>query len=299
MRPLFEGFRERRIALSQTELFLRIGGDGPPLFLLHGYPQTHVMWHAVAPVLAQRFTVICPDLRGYGDSGKPESTPDHLPYSKRAMARDVVELADALGIGRFFVAGHDRGGRVVHRLCLDHPARVRKAAVLDIVPTLTMYESVDRTIAEAYWHWFFLTRPEPLPERLIGGDPVFFLGQLLGRWSAEGAAVFDRRALREYERCFSDPATIHATCEDYRAAATIDLAHDRADRERRIACPLLVLWGEKGLVGRRFDPLAVWREKAHGLVLGRALPCGHFLPEELPEETARELLDFFLTVPEA
>ncbi len=291
---MFENFRERRIAVPGTEIFLRQGGDGPPLLLLHGYPQTHVMWHRVAPVLARHFTVVCPDLRGYGASGKPPSDPDHAPYSKRAMAGDMVELMEALGFSRFMLAGHDRGGRVAHRLCLDHPDRVSRAAVLDIVPTRTLFESVDRDIAAGYYHWFFLIQPHPLPERLIGGDPGFYLRWTLDRWSGDSAAGLAPEALAAYERAFSDPATIHATCEDYRAAAGIDLAHDRADAERRIVCPLLVLWGSKGLMDRHFDMLAVWREKASGPVTGRALPCGHFLPEEAPEETARELAAFFL-----
>jgi len=291
---VFRHFRERRIAVSQTEIFLRQGGEGPPLLLLHGYPQTHVMWHEVAPVLARHFTVICPDLRGYGASGKPPTDPDHGPYSKRAMAGDMVEVMEALGFSRFMLAGHDRGGRVAHRLCLDHPERVCRAAVLDIVPTRTLFESVDREIATGYYHWFFLIQPDPLPERLIGGDPEFYLRWTLRRWSGDSAAGFAPEALEAYARAFSDPATIHATCEDYRAAAGIDLAHDRADAEKRITCPLLVLWGRKGLMARHFDMLAVWREKAAGPVTGRALPCGHFLPEEAPEETVRELAAFFL-----
>ncbi len=291
---MFRHFREQRIAVSETEIFLRSGGDGPPLLLLHGYPQTHVMWHRVAPVLARRFTVVCPDLRGYGASGKPVTDPAHTPYSKRAMARDMVEVMEALGFSRFMLAGHDRGGRVAHRLCLDHPERVRRAAVLDIVPTRTLFEAVDREIATGYYHWFFLVQPDQLPERLIGGDPRFYLRWTLARWSGGSADSFAPEALAAYEAAFSDPATIHATCEDYRAAASIDLDHDAADADRRIACPLLVLWGAEGFMDRRFDMLAVWREKALGPVTGRALPCGHFLPEEAPEETARELARFFL-----
>ncbi len=291
---MFKHFREHRVAVSGTEIFLRQGGDGPPLLLLHGYPQTHAMWHKVAPVLARRFTVVCPDLRGYGASGKPVTDPEHTPYSKRAMATDMVEVMEELGFPRFVLAGHDRGGRVAHRLCLDHPDRVRRAAVLDIVPTRTLFESVDREIATGYYHWFFLIQPDPLPERLIGGDPLFYLHWTLGRWSGGSADSFAPEALEAYEQAFSDPAMIHATCEDYRAAASIDLAHDRADADKRITCPLLVLWGAKGLMDRHFDMLAVWREKASGPVTGGALPCGHFLPEEAPEETVRELVEFFL-----
>ncbi len=299
MRDWFNGFRRARIRTSEVEISLRIGGHGPPLFLLHGYPQTHVMWHRVAPLLARHFTVICPDLRGYGDSDKPPGGPDHLAYAKRTLARDLVEVADALGFRRFRIAGHDRGGRVVHRLCLDHPERVEAAAVLDIVPTATVYEATDATLARGYFHWFFLIQPEPLPERLIGAAPDFWLEWILGRWAADGGTVFDPRALAEYRRCFADPAAIHASCEDYRAGATVDLDHHRADGARRIACPLLVLWGERGLMHRCFDVLAIWRAHARGPVRGHPLPCGHFLPEEAPEETARALLAFFADPPVA
>jgi haloacetate dehalogenase len=291
---MFEGFAPRRIATSETEIQARIGGSGPPLLLLHGYPQTHAMWHRVAPRLAETHTVVCADLRGYGDSGKPASDPEHTPYAKRAMARDMVEVMAALGFERFMVAGHDRGGRVTHRMCLDHPDRVSHAAVLDIVPTLTVFRSTDQAIATGYYHWFFLIQPEPLPERLIGGDPVFYLHSKLGRWSGEKSAGFVApAALAEYERCFEDPATIHSTCEDYRAAATVDLRHDEADLEHKIACPLLVLWGAKGLMERHFDVLATWRDRSLGPVEGKPLPCGHFLPEEAPELTCLELERFF------
>lgn len=291
---LMRHFMARRIDLPEGHVFFRMGGDGPPLFLLHGYPETHLMWHRVAPLLAHRFTVICPDLRGYGDSARPRTTPDHEPYSKRAMARDIVALADALGFRRFAAAGHDRGARVLHRLCLDHPERVSKAALLDIVPTRTLYEATNREIATGYFHWFFLTQPDPLPERLIGADPAFWLNWILGRWSAAPAAeVFPHAVLHEYLRCFSDPEVIHATCEDYRAGASIDLEHDRADQDRRIVCPLLLLWGEKGFVHRHFDVMSCWRAKASGPISGKPLPCGHFLPEEAPQETAAELLRFF------
>jgi haloacetate dehalogenase len=291
---MFEGFAARRVATSGAEIFCRVGGEGPPLLLLHGYPQTHAMWHRVAPGLARRFTVVCADLRGYGDSGKPPSDPRHEAYSKRATARDMVEAMGALGHGRFMVAGHDRGGRVPHQMCLDHPERVTRAAVLDIVPTLTLFRNTDQAFATGYYHWFFLIQPEPLPERMIGADPAFYLSQKLGAWSANrDSSHFAPEAWAEYERCFRDPAVVHASCEDYRAAATVDLEHDEADLDRRIACPLLVLWGEKGLMHRRFDVLATWREKASGPVAGRPLPCGHYLAEERPEETLAELAAFF------
>lgn len=288
---MFEGFEKRRVATSETEIALRVGGAGPPLLLLHGYPQTHVMWHRIAPALAERFTVVCADLRGYGDSGKPKGGSDHAAYSKRAMARDQVEVMAALGFERFSLCGHDRGARVAHRLALDHPERVERIAVLDIAPTLRMYADTDRAFATAYYHWFFLIQPAPLPERLIGGDPAFWLRSCLGKWGRDEGA-FAPEALAEYERCFADPAAIHATCEDYRAAAGIDLEHDRADLGTRLPMPLLVLWGEKGLVGRTWDVPAVWRERA-AAVQGAALPCGHFLPEEAPDETLAALRAFF------
>jgi haloacetate dehalogenase len=288
---MFEGFEVRDIATRETSIHARIGGSGPPLLLLHGYPQTHAMWHQVAPALAERCTVVCPDLRGYGDSGKPASDPEHAVYSKRATARDMVEVMAALGFARFLVAGHDRGGRVAHRLALDHPERVERMAVLDIVPTRTVFRATDQAIATGYYHWFFLIQPYGLPERLIGADPIYYLRRKLGAWAA--LDNFAPEALAEYERCFSDPATIHASCEDYRAAASIDLAHDEADLDHRIRCPLLVLWGGRGLMERHFDVLATWREKAAGPLTGRALDCGHFLAEERPEDTASELLAFF------
>ncbi len=292
--PLFEGFASQRVTTRDAEIFLRRKGSGPPLLLLHGYPQTHAMWHRVAPALAERFTVVCADLRGYGDSSKPEATPDHRQMSKRAMAADLVDVMEELGFDRFMLAGHDRGGRVTHRLCLDHPGKVEKAAVLDIVPTRTLFEATNQAIAEGYYHWFFLSRPFDLPERLIGGDPLYYLHAKLGSWSGGKSAGFAHpEAMAEYERCFSDPATIHSSCEDYRAAATIDLEHDLADATARIACPLLVLWGKQGLMEAHFDVLETWREKAEGPVNGEALDCGHYLPEEAPEATLDRLLAFF------
>ena len=291
---MFEGFASCRIATSGTEIFLRTGGEGPPLLLLHGYPQTHTIWHLVAPALAGRFTVVCADLRGYGDSGKPAGDPGHAEYAKRAMAQDMVEVMATLGHERFLLAGHDRGGRVAHRLCLDHPERVLRPAVLDIVPTRTLFAATNQALATGYYHWFFLIQPEPLPERMIGADPLFYLHSKLSAWSAHKSTGWvDPAALAEYERCFRDPATIHASCEDYRAAAAIDLAHDAADADRRIACPLLVLWGEQGLMHRHFDVLATWREKAAGPVEGGPLPCGHYLPEECPREVTQRLGAFF------
>lgn len=292
---LFPGFESRRVRTAGAEVHLVAGGSGPPLLLLHGYPQTHAMWHKVAPRLAATHTVVCADLRGYGDSSKPAADQTHAAYSKRAMAQDMVEVMDALGFDRFGVAGHDRGGRVAHRLARDHRRRISRLAVLDISPTLTMYSRTDKAFASAYYHWFFLIQPFDLPERLIGADPVYYLRRKIGAWSGKGAH-FDPAALAEYERCFRNPETIHATCEDYRAAASIDLEHDQADLHARLDCPVLVLWGEKGVIHRLFRPIEDWQEVATD-VRGRALPCGHFLAEEAPEETCGELAAFFM--PEA
>ena len=290
---LFPGFSAHRIRTSGAEIRCVVGGSGPPLLLLHGYPQTHAMWHKVAPALARRHTVVCADLRGYGDSSKPPTTPDHAPYAKRAMATDMVELMRDLGHRQFFLAGHDRGGRVSHRLCLDHPDAVLRVAVLDISPTRTMFAGTDQAFATAYYHWFFLIQPFDLPAKMIGADPLYYLHRKLGGWGT-GMAHFDARAMAEYERCYRDPATIHASCEDYRAAAAIDLAHDDADvaAGKRVECPLLVLWGEKGVVHRLFKPLDDWRAVATD-VRGRPLPCGHYLAEEVPDETRAELERFF------
>ncbi len=288
---MFQKFEQRRIQSSSAEINLRIGGEGPPLLLLHGYPETHVMWAKVADELAECFTVVCSDLRGYGDSSKPESDGRHNAYSKRAMALDQVEVMEALGFPRFSVAGHDRGARVTHRMALDHPDRIERCAVIDIAPTLTMYENTDMAFARGYYHWFFLIQPADLPERMIGADPTYFLRWTLESWGADKDFYTDE-AFAEYSRCFQDPSCLHATCEDYRAGASVDLEHDRADLERKIEAPLLVLWGDKGLVGRTYDVLEVWREKARH-VEGHAVASGHFVPEEAPGETLAALKDFF------
>ncbi len=288
---MFEGFTETDIETRGATIHLVHGGSGPPLLLLHGYPQTHVIWHRVAPALAQHFTVVASDLRGYGDSAKPPSDPDHAAYSKRATAQDQVEVMEDLGFKEFMVAGHDRGGRVAHRMALDHPGRVRKLAVLDIVPTHKIFSTVGKDVATGYYHWFFLIQPFDLPETLIGADPEFYLRKKMGQWSG-GSEAFTDEAMAEYIRCFSDPDSIHASCEDYRAAASIDLEHDETDMGRKLTCPLLAIWGAKGLMERHFDVLETWRERAED-VRGRALPCGHFLPEEAPDETTGELVGFF------
>ena len=287
-------FQKTKIETSGAVINLVHGGKGRPLLLLHGYPQTHVMWHRTAPRLAENFHVVCMDLRGYGDSSKPESSPDHHTYSKRAMARDCVEVMESLGYKSFFAAGHDRGGRVTHRMALDYPDRIEAACVMDIAPTHTMFKGADKAFATGYYHWFFLIQPDNLPERMIGCDPEYYLKEKLRRWSAPGAR-FDENAVSEYVRCFSDPAAIHASCEDYRAAATIDLVHDEEDFDKKIACPLLVLWGGKGFIHRTYDVIDTWKEKAVN-VQGRALDCGHFLPEEKPEDVSAELLKFYSSI---
>lgn len=293
----FEGYEAAVHAVNGTTIFARCGGrrDAPPLLLLHGYPQTHALWRRVAQRLAADFRLVLADLRGYGRSAQPAGAPDHGHYSKRTMAADMVALMRALGHTRFLVAGHDRGARVAHRLALDHPGAVAKLCVLDIVPTLTMYERSDQAFAQAYYHWFFLTQPAPLPERLIGADASWYLRHTLGGWGAGGLAHVEPEALADYEAGFCHPAGIHAACEDYRAAASIDLEHDRASREQgvRIACDLHVLWGERGVIARLFQPLADWRAACDGRVSGAALAAGHFLPEEQPERCADELRRFF------
>ena len=289
---MFEEFATEDVPGEGATIRLRRAGKGPPLLLLHGYPQTHAMWHRIAPGLARDFTVIAADLRGYGDSAKPPSDATHAAYGKRAMALDMVRVMERLGFLRFFVAGHDRGGRVAHRMALDHAERVLKVAVLDIVPTLAVFERINQAVATGYYHWFFLSQPFDLPEHLIGADPGYYLKRKIGQWSANKQA-FAPEALAEYLRCFSDPAAIHASCEDYRAAASIDLEHDRADLARKVSCPLLALWGAQGLPGRSTDVLALWRERAAD-VRGFALPCGHFLAEEAPQATEDALSAFFL-----
>lgn len=287
---MFDGFTSARLTVSGATINLLHGGKGPPVLLLHGYPETHVMWHKIAPALAEHFTVVCPDLRGYGDSSKPADGEGHYGYSKRAMAADQVEVMQKLGFARFRLVGHDRGARVAHRLCLDHGESIERVAVLDIIPTAEVFARTDKRLATYYYHWFFLIQPSDLPERLIGASSDFYLDSFFARLATK-PGVFTPEALAEYRRCFRDPATIHATCEDYRAGASIDLEHDAADSHKKIRCPLLVLWGDSGTVGRLYDPLAIWRGKAVE-VEGRALPCGHFLPEEAPAETLAALLPF-------
>ncbi len=293
----FEGFEARRYRLRDTEIFARCGGraDGPPLLLLHGFPQTHVMWHRVAQRLADHFFLLLPDLPGYGDSAMPPGAADHANYSKRVVAQELATLMAHLDDRPWSVCGHDRGARVAHRLALDHPSRVRRLCLLDIAPTLDMYNATDMAFARAYYHWFHLIQPAPLPETMIAADARGYLHVKLGGWGSGGLAHVEPAALAEYERCFCRPAAIHAACEDYRASAGIDLEHDRASRAagERIACDLLVLWGERGVVQRLFDPLTLWQAQCSAQVSGEALPCGHFIPEELPQKTAAALKAFF------
>lgn len=289
---MFESFEEKRIQANGVEIYLRTGGDGPPLLLLHGYPQNHVMWHLVAPELARDFTVVCPDMRGYGGSEKPASVPEFENYSKRVMAKDMAEVMTALGHERFMVAGHDRGGRCAYRLALDFPDRVQKLAVLDIVPTYEQLERLNATGAYGGFHWYFMGQAPGFPEKLIGADPEFYFRYLCDKWAAE-PDPFTPEATAYYIECFSDPETIRATCDEYRNNPRADHAYDKADKDagRKIACPTLVLWGDAGRPHKRQGSLEVWREWADD-VQGRGLPCGHFLAEELPNETAAEIIAF-------
>ena len=288
---MFEGFERERLTTSGVEINVVCGGEGPPVLLLHGYPQTHAMWHLVARELAEDFTVVAADLRGYGDSSKPFGDEDHSTYSKRAMAADQASVMHSLGFDSFAVVGHDRGGRVAHRMALDYPERLTRLAVFDIVPTRHVFETVGKDLATAYYHWFFFIQPYDLPETMIGADPGYYLRKKLGGWGTP-LETFAPEALAEYERCF-DSATIHASCEDYRAAASIDLVHDDSDRDegRRVECPLLALWGGRGVMEKTYDVEAVWREYASD-VTGSPLDAGHYLAEERPDETVRELRGF-------
>jgi haloacetate dehalogenase len=296
MRP-FEDFEAIEVQVEETHIFLRRFGSGAPVLLLHGFPQTHLMWRSVAPLLARRFTVICADLRGYGHSGSPASAPDHAPYAKRAMARDMVSVMDKLGFARFAVAGHDRGGRVAYRLALDHPERVERLAVLDILPTADTWERADKRLATAFWPWSLLAQPEPLPERLVSAAPDAVVDAALSGWGSP-AYAFGPEVRAAYIETLREPARVHAICEEYRAAATLDHAHDLEDRRagRRIACPVLVLWSGRGPLGTWYaevgGPLALWRAWAND-VHGEPLDAGHFFPEEIPQRTAEELSGFF------
>lgn len=286
--PMFDGFKSVQVQTSGATINVVSGGKGPPLLLLHGFPQTHVEWHKIAPTLAKEFTVVAADLRGYGDSSKPADGDNHIGYSKRAMALDQVEVMSHLGFGKFAVVGHDRGGRVAHRMALDHAEKITRMAVIDIVPTYKIYHSVTKEFATAYYHWFFLIQPAPLPETLIGNSLDYFMNRSFAPLMPKSVRP---EAYAEYLRAFKNPATLHAACEDYRAGAGIDLEHDEADLTRKVECPVRVLWAERGPVGRQFDVLATWRERATQ-VTGKSLPGGHFLPEELPDQVLAELQAF-------
>jgi haloacetate dehalogenase len=296
----FDGFTSQRFSANGVEIFTRLGGNRtkPALLLVHGFPQSHVLWHRVAQQLQNDFFLVMPDLRGYGDSTKLPGTADHAQASKRVMAQDLMDVMTQLGIAQFSLCGHDRGGRVAHRLALDHAARVRKLCVIDIAPTLDMYNATNMDFARAYYHWFHLIQPSPLPENMIANDWKNYLHAKLGGWGSAGLGYIEPQALAEYERCFKPFDTVHSMCEDYRASAGIDLVHDRASRENseKIACDTLVLWGERGVVQRMFDPLALWQAQCSAAVTGAALAAGHFIPEELPQVTAQNLKSFFQSI---
>lgn len=302
----FEGFERQTVRLQGLPVTFRRSADWevnkPVLVLLHGFPQTHVLWHRVAQQLRSTYRLVMPDLRGYGDSSHAVGDAEQAHYSKRAMAQEVIDLLNHLGVKDFFLCGHDRGGRVAHRLAVDHPGRVKKLCVIDIAPTLDMYDATDFAFARAYYHWFHLVQPAPLPELMIGGNAKAYLHAKLGGWGSQGLGYIEPEALAEYERFFCDPtpnaqglpAHIHSACEDYRASAGIDLRHDRESRARgdKIACDTLVLWGERGVVNRLFQPLELWQAQCSARVSGQSLPAGHFIPEELPGQTAQALADF-------
>ena len=289
---MFTFYKTEKVAVNGININYRIGGNGPALLLLHGHPQTHAIWHKVADKLAQHFTVVAADLRGYGDSDKPVASDKSEAYSKRVMAKDQVELMKHLGFEHFSVLAHDRGARVAHRLAADHPSNVICMVLLDIAPTLAMYEQTNQEFARAYWHWFFLIRPAPFPESLIEADPENYLRSVMGTRSA-GMSPFTEEVFSEYLRCLKLPGAATGICEDYRASAGIDLIHDKADIEsgKKVLCPLLVLWGQEGVVGRCFEPLVEWRKVAEQ-VEGCSLPSGHYIPEEAPELLLEQVLNF-------
>jgi haloacetate dehalogenase len=291
---MMEGFTRSEIKTNGARIVTVLGGKGPPLLLMHGNPFTHLSWLKIAPRLAEEFTVVCTDLRGYGDSEKPPGGDDHSGYSFRAMGQDQFEVMEALGFPRFAAAGHDRGARILHRMCLDQPDKIGRAAILDIIPQHYLLNNVTRQWGTFSWHWFFMNQPYDLPERLMGADPDYFIRTKLAK-TKQGLSFFDERALAEYIRCFRNPETIHAMCEDYRATFGVDLEMDTKDFEagRRVTCPLLLLWGATGGVGRNHKPLEIWSRYATDIRGAKALPCGHYLSEEAPEETYSELRAFF------
>ncbi|HEY1856650.1 alpha/beta fold hydrolase [Acidocella sp.] len=292
---LLSGFKKDIIKVSGAEIVLRHGGSGPPLLLMHGNPFTHLSWNKVAPRLAEEFTVVCPDLRGYGDSSKPAGGDDHAAYSFRAMARDQVEVMQALGFEKFHAAGHDRGARVLHRMCLDHEDRVLRAAFVDMLPQHHLLNNVTLRWGTFSWHWFFMIQPFPLPETMIGADPEFYIRRKLSK-TEQGTSFFDPEALAEYIRCIKNPETVHGMCEDYRATVGIDLAMDTEDFEagRKVSCPTMLLWGAKGGVGRNHDAREIWSHYATNIVRATTVPSGHYVQEECPDETYAKLREFFM-----
>jgi len=288
---MFDGFARKIVEVAGTDIACVVGGSGPPVLFLHGFPQSLAMWARVAPRLASSFTVVCADLRGYGDSAKPRCLPDRSNYAFRALAGDQLGLMRALGFERFHMVGHDRGGRTGHRMALDHPGSVRTLTVMDIVPTYAMFMDTNRKVAGAYWHWYFLAQPEPFPERLIGNDPDFFYETCLVGWGASKIADFDPEMLAAYRRSWRDPGMIHGSCSDYRAAASIDLEHDAADIDRKVACPTLVFHGASGAMAQLFDIPAEWRKRC-ATVTEASLPGGHFFVDQFPNETAGILSEF-------
>jgi haloacetate dehalogenase len=293
---MFDGFERKLLSIAGTQIACAVGGSGPPVLMLHGFPQNLAMWARVAPTLAEQFTVVCADLRGYGDSAKPKCLPDRSNYAFRAFAADQVGLMRQLGFQRFHVIGHDRGGRTGHRMALDHPDAVLTLTVMDIVPTYAMFMDTNRHVASAYWHWYFLSQPEPFPERLIGNDPDFFYETCLIGWGATKISDFDPELLAAYRHSWRDPAMIHGSCSDYRAAASIDLEHDAADIDRKVACATLVFYGASGAMARLFDIAQEWRKRC-ARVVDATLPGGHFFVDQFPAETARILLEFLTGPP--
>jgi haloacetate dehalogenase len=293
---MFDGFRRGVSSFGNIDISYVVGGSGPPVLMLHGFPQNSSMWARVAPRLATRYTVVCPDLRGYGDSSKPQCLPDRSNYAFRAFANDQVALMHELGFGHFHVVGHDRGGRTGHRMALDHPDNLASLTVMDIVPTHAMISRVNNEVAQAYWHWFFLGQPEPFPERLIGNDPDFFFETCLTGWGAAALADFDQEMLASYRRTWRDPATIHGMCSDYRAAGSVDFRHDTADLDIKVQMPVLAFFGARGVMARLFDLPAEWRKRCKN-VTAATLPGGHFFVDQFPEDTAKVLLEFLAANP--
>ena len=287
-------FKKEKIKINDIKINCSHGGEGKALLLIHGYPQNNTMWHKIVKKLSKSYYIVCPDLRGYGKSSKPKGDKTHNNYSKRTMAKDMANLMSYLGFHSFYVAGHDRGARVAHRLCLDFKSRVLKACFMDIAPTYHMFKNTNQAFATGYYHWFFLIQPDNLPENLISKDPAYYLKQKLKRWSAQDVKFnrkFDKKAVNDYIKCFDKPS-IHGSCEDYRAAATIDLVHDKEDRKRKINMPVLILWGKKGFINKTYNVKDVWQKYATHIE-AKALNCGHFLPEEKPKEVLKELKSFF------